>query len=167
MPDPNSRAKLTFQIKGKREELVTQFNPASMIYEVANTLKEEGRGKSRGQYVTQSSGKLSVDLIFDTTGSGVDVRQITAKIALLATDVRTIEIAKGKASKDAKDNKDKDRKEVLPPVTFEWGLYTFTGVIESFKETLDYFSGGVPLRSLLNLKFSEKTRDLKAQTDEQ
>src|ERR1043166_5648700 len=57
------------------------FNPASLQFTVTNTLREEGRGGQKKQYVTQSSGKLTVDLIFDTTDNGDDVRDTTKRIA--------------------------------------------------------------------------------------
>src|SRR4029450_499595 len=51
---------------------------------------------------------------------------------------------------------DRDRK-VPPVVLFEWGNYKFQGMVETFKETIDFFSGnGVPLRASVNLTMSEQ-----------
>src|SRR5688572_17867044 len=158
MPD-FAKAKINLVDKSGKatgKVLDVHFNPASLVYEVTNTLKEEGRGQSRGQYVTQNTGKLTVDLIFDNTHSGEDIRATTQRIVDLASNVQTT------TEKDPKN-----RKEVLPTVQFEWGLYTFIGVIETLKETIDYFSpDGVPLRSVLNLKFSEKSHGSKAQSEQ-
>ena len=40
---------------------------------------------------------------------------------------------------------------------FGWGTYSFKGVVEQFKETIDFFSaGGVPLRSSINLTLASQ-----------
>jgi Contractile injection system tube protein len=46
-----------------------------------------------------------------------------------------------------------------PPIfQFEWGLYTFTGLLDSYKETIDFFaSDGVPLRAAVNITMSSQT----------
>ena len=37
-------------------------------------------------------------------------------------------------------------------IRFEWGTFTFQGIVESYKETLDFFAAdGVPLRGAVNL----------------
>ena len=42
-------------------------------------------------------------------------------------------------------------------VEFGWGAYSFTGVVEQYKETLDFFSAdGVPLRASVSLTLSSK-----------
>jgi len=113
------------------------FNPASLQYTVANT---QGQNKnSQGvQFVSQSTAKLTMDLVFDTTLTGVDVREITDKTAQL---LRPYQNEGGK---------------VPPQVEFRWGVYTFKGIVDQYKETLDFFSaGGVPLRSSVNLTLSK------------
>ena len=65
----------------KNKEIPVHFNPVSLDYTITNTLKEEGEGNSKKQYVSQSSGKLSLSLIFDTTDDGSDVRIVTSQIA--------------------------------------------------------------------------------------
>ncbi len=114
------------------------FNPASLQYTVTNTLKEGDQGNKKKQYITQSSGKLTMDLVFDTTGTGDDVRDTTKRIAGF------MEPDKPKSAKS--------KKHTAKVVEFHWGVYTFKGMVESFKETIDFFSAdGVPLRSLVNL----------------
>ena len=46
----------------------------------------------------------------------------------------------------------------MPPlVEFGWGVYRFTGMVEQYKETLDFFAaGGVPLRAGVNLTLSSQ-----------
>ncbi len=39
-----------------------------------------------------------------------------------------------------------------PVLAFQWGTYDFKGIMESFKETIDFFSAdGVPLRALVSI----------------
>ena len=80
-----------------------------------------------------------MDLIFDTTDTGDNVRLYTQKVAKL------MDPAAGENN--------------APPVfQFEWGLYTFTGLLDSYKETIDFFaSDGVPLRAAVNITMSSQT----------
>ena len=42
---------------------------------------------------------------------------------------------------------------------FRWGAYSFDGIIESYKEKIDFFSsGGVPLRATVSLTLSRQDR---------
>jgi contractile injection system tube protein len=112
------------------------FNPASLQYTVSN--KEQGQGAKKKQHVSETSAQLSMDLVFDTTDTGTDVRVDTGEIVKLL-------------SPDAK------AKKAPRMVEFSWGTYSFTGVIEQYKETLDFFSAdGVPLRASVSLTLSSK-----------
>ena len=62
------------------EELEVHFNPESLQYQVSNTL-DKGKGDKKKQYVSQSSGKLTMEVVFDTTHVGKDVRAYTQKLA--------------------------------------------------------------------------------------
>jgi hypothetical protein len=120
------------------------FNPASLQYSVSNQADTEKKDKRADglQYVSQSSAKLTMDLVFDTTvpnetvevKGGEDVRNFTDKMAKL---MEPFEDGGGK---------------VPPRVEFSWGAYHFVGVVEQYKETLDFFAPtGVPLRASINL----------------
>ena len=112
------------------------FNPASLQYTVSN--KEQGQGAKKKQHVSETSAQLSMDFVFDTTDTGRDVRVDTGEIVKLL-------------SPDAK------AKKAPRMVEFSWGTYSFTGVIEQYKETLDFFSAdGVPLRASVSLTLSSK-----------
>jgi hypothetical protein len=112
------------------------FNPASLQYTVSN--KEQGQGAKKKQHVSETSAQLSMDLVFDTTDTGRDVRVDTGELVKLL-------------SPDAK------AKKAPRMVEFSWGTYSFTGVIEQYKETLDFFSAdGVPLRASVSLTLSSK-----------
>ena len=125
-------------ISGPNEgnEIPVHFNPVSLDYTITNTLKEEGEGNVKKQYVSQSSGKLALALIFDTTDDGSDVRMVTTKIAQFMQP---------------------DEAKAPPIVQFEWGAYSFKGMVEGFKETIDFFAPtGVPLRANVNLTLSQQ-----------
>lgn len=121
------------------ERIEVHFNPATLQYTVANTLKEEGSGDQKKQYVDKTSAKLTMQLVFDTTDSGEDVRVHTDRMAQLLKPM-----AEGS-------------KQVPPNVEFGWGLYRFTGMVEQYKETIDFFAAsGVPLRASVDITLSSQ-----------
>src|SRR5262245_48877487 len=112
------------------------FNPASLQYTVSN--KEQGQGSKKKQHVSETTAQLSMELVFDTTDTGQDVRLHTGEIVKLLSP-------------------DDKAKKAPRMVEFSWGSYSFTGTIEQYKETFDFFSAdGVPLRSSLNLTLNSK-----------
>jgi hypothetical protein len=121
------RARFTVAKSGK--EIKVHFNPVSLQYTVANQMQQQGSGTQ--QYVAGSTGKLSLDLVFDTTDTGADVRLKTSEVADLM--------------KPGDDN-------LVATLCFEWGAYKFEGTLEGYRETLDFFSpNGVPLRAAVSL----------------
>ncbi|WP_437755044.1 CIS tube protein [Sorangium sp. So ce1389] len=132
MSEQPVRARFTPEIKGKRRDpFPVHFNPSSLDYTITNTL-QQGKATRPTQHVTQSTGKLSMELVFDTTDKGEDVRIYTEQVAQLMAPAE---------------------KNGPPPIAhFEWGEYTFAGMVESFREKIDFFSAnGVPLRATVNL----------------
>jgi hypothetical protein len=125
------------------QPFAVHFNPTSLQISISNTLEDKGQGKEKKQYVTKSSAKLSMDLIYDSTHDGTDVRLQTGKIAKL------MEPAKREGDNAA------------PPsvVLFEWGSFKFQGLVESYKETIDFFAPtGVPLRASINLTLANQDK---------
>lgn len=141
LPDDLIDDPATFEtMTGPKVTVPVHFNPASLQHTVSNTLKEEGKGAKKKQYVSQTTAKLTMDLTFDTTDSGEDVRITTNKMAQLLQPV-----AEGQSKK------------VPPVVKFSWGAYSFSGMVEQYKETIDFFAaGGLPLRSSINLTLSSQ-----------
>jgi hypothetical protein len=140
MTDALTPARATFTEKGKSGPPVqVHFNPATLQLTQTNTM-DAGKKDKTVQHVTQSSTKLTMDLIFDTTELRKDVQEETRRIAAFM----------GRPPKSSKG------KQFSPAVvTFEWGLFPFTGIFESYKETLEFFSAdGVPLRASVNLTMS-------------
>jgi hypothetical protein len=122
----------------KGQPIDVHFNPVSLQHTISNSMKEEGKGNAKKQFVSQSTAKLTMDLVFDTTADGQDVRTYTVKIAQLM---------------------EPDEKKVPAIVKFEWGTYTFQGVVDSFKETIDFFAPtGVPLRASVSIALSRQDK---------
>jgi len=127
------------------DPIEVQFNPVSLVYEVSNSLDQQNRDATRRQIVTQSNARLSVELQFDSTPTGESVREQTLPIKRLLRP-------------DEADTR--ARLDIVPPVVrFEWGTFLFSGLIESYRETLDFFSPeGVPLRAQVSLAMTQQTR---------
>ena len=122
--------------RGDESTVVTvHFNPVSLKYIISNTLKKVGRGNRAKQHVTKSTGKLSMQLVFDTTDTGEDVGIYTQDVADYMEPVN----------------------KVPPTVKFRWGTFVFTGMVEKYQETIDYFSAdGVPLRASISLTIANQ-----------
>jgi hypothetical protein len=129
---------------GKSVEV--QFNPQTLRLSYANQNKggDQAAGSS-AQYVGTRPSKLSVELLFDTTEDGSDVRERTKEVGYFigAKVVRggTVDVPP----------------RVPPRVRFEWGTFIFRGIVDSMEETLDYFSErGIPLRATVALGLSQQ-----------
>jgi len=116
-------------------KLEVQFNPQTLKLKFANQNSggEQPNGAS-AQNVGNLTSTLSVELLFDTTEDGSDVREKTKKAAYFIMP------------KEGETNR-------TPPRTrFQWGSLIFEGVANELNETLDYFSAeGVPMRATLSL----------------
>jgi hypothetical protein len=124
-----------------KETLVVQFNPASLRVSLSNQFGKD----PPDQHAKPTSTKLDVELTFDTTETGADVRKDTAKLRKMATATAKEPKGKGGKKKDEADHS-------LAKIMFCWGTAKYFGVIESFTETLDYWSSdGVPLRATIQL----------------
>src|SRR3954465_3386072 len=79
---PRNPGRATFQnITTGDEPFPVHFNPVSLQIALANQLDDSHTGGDRTQYVSKSSAKLTMDLIFDTTDSGSNVRDSTGDVA--------------------------------------------------------------------------------------
>ncbi|MBC7358717.1 MAG: hypothetical protein H5U10_15245 [Desulfacinum sp.] len=124
------------------------FNPESLQITLTNRV-QQGRGAQAAQHVTDATAQLTVDLVFDTTLVGTDVREDTQRIGRMMDPVW---------NRGARRARDRNRK-IPAVVVFEWGTVKFTGYICSYKETLDFFSPeGIPLRSTVNLTIHQQER---------
>jgi hypothetical protein len=141
MTAPTAIAKFT----GGGQSLLVHFNPASLKISLTNQI-----GDSPPQQTTKPTAtKLDVELIFDTTQTGADVRETTKALRLMATATAT------EATQKPAKGKGGGKPEVehsLQKITFSWGTAKYYGIIESLNETLDFWSSdGVPLRSTIQI----------------
>ena len=139
MANPETVKRAFFRVEGEKAEIEVHFNPESLQYTINNSMKNQGRGNKKKQYVSESTGKLVLDLIFDSTATGENIRLKTAQVAKFM------------------EPKGKGKNATPPIVNFEWGLYKFKGMVESYQETIDFFSSdGVPLRASVNISMSSQ-----------
>jgi len=137
LPDNQKITLATFKVlqsTGKETSFAVQFNPASLEYTLSNEFDQSNGNNATRQVVKQATSKLTMTLIYDTTDTGADVRGKTSDLAVVLEPPTT------------------GKKTSAPKVVFGWGSFQFKGVIEQYKETLDFFSAdGVPLRASINL----------------
>ena len=130
------------QNAGSGKRVVVDFNPQTLKvnYSNQNSGGDQPAGSS-SQYVGSPSSKLTVELLFDSTEAGSDVRQKTRDVAYFLSP------------------KLSDSEERTPPfVRFQWGSFIFEGKVDSMDETLEYFSEeGMPLRATVALNLSSDT----------
>lgn len=140
------------------DSITVDFNPASLVYSIENSIQQQSAGPKRVQYVAQFSGKLTMDLQFDTTDSGDDVRIKTNQVAQF---MQASGNASAGAQTTAAQNQDGNAKgpppKAPPVLLFQWGSYRFRGIMDSFKETIDFFSScGVALRAMVSIQLSRQ-----------
>ena len=122
------------------------FNPPEYQLQVTNQFAEvgiPGLGSSLLQFVKGSAQTLTMELFFDTTDEGLDVRVFTALILNL-TSLNS-------------------ETHAPPRLLFLWGSLVFPCVLESVTQKFDYFNAlGMPLRARLSvtLKGNDTLQDL-------
>jgi nucleoid-associated protein YgaU len=137
-------------LPGKGNRVDAHFNPQSLqvtyrAYGQDSSKQREKQAMKQGpqDQQTGSISEVSMDLLFDTTERGTDVRNITVNLAaMIRPDIKN-QPAPG-----------------VPIVRFRWGTFIFVGKVLSLSETIDFFSEqGVPLRSTVKLSMSEIRRE--------
>ena len=122
------------------------FNPPEYQLQVTNHFAEvgiPGLGSSLLQFVKGSAQTLTMELFFDTTDEGIDVRVFT-RLVLDLTSLNS-------------------ETHAPPRLLFLWGSLVFPCVLESVTQKFDYFNAlGMPLRARLNitLKGNDTLQDL-------
>ena len=110
-------------------EVTVHFNPESLSMSIRNSMEEAKHDMTQGrpsQLVASSEVTLTVQLLFDMTMDGQDVRTETAKIAEMMHPGAIVAREEGKRRPSR--------------VQFKWADFTFEGLITDYSETLDYFS---------------------------
>jgi hypothetical protein len=138
------------QESNKRLKVTVHFNPQSLRVDYSTT-GTSGTWTKSGQTEKQEAAKqqtsfgseLSVELLFDTSHNGDDVRNTTRDLVEMMQP-------------DVSNRNSADTSPALPIVRFSWGTFLFHGNIKSMNETLDFFSEeGIPLRATVSLRMNE------------
>jgi Contractile injection system tube protein len=159
---PPKLAKATLTALPNGKPVPVHFNPASLVYSIENSVVQQSAGPKKTQYVAQFSGKLTMDLQFDTTDSGSDVRLATNQVALYMqasgnASAQAQTTAANAAPPNSTGNTAGPPPKAPPVLMFQWGTYQFQGIMDSFKETIDFFSNtGVALRALVSIQLSRQ-----------
>ncbi|MFW2349987.1 hypothetical protein [Qipengyuania sp.] len=143
-----SFAMMEINEKGGGMGWMAYFNPESLKVSLTNNL---GGEENSNQATQPAKPKLEATLIFDSTDMGMDVR---------GGFIIGTQALKEMALTNPEHNN-------APPVLeLVWGNFKFEGVIESFNETLDFWSGeGVPLRSTVQLTMQGVVEEGRAKLD--
>jgi hypothetical protein len=155
---PPQVAKATLTALPGGSPVTVHFNPASLVYSIENSVQQQSAGPKKAQYVAQFSGKLTMDLQFDTTDTGDDVRIDTNQVALfMQASANASATAQNAAPPNSTGNTAGPPPQAPPVLMFQWGTYQFQGTMDSFKETIDFFSNdGVALRALVSIQLSRQ-----------
>ncbi|MCJ8500108.1 hypothetical protein [Desulfatitalea alkaliphila] len=139
----------------QRDNRVTvHFNPESLDITFTNSVRRGQRNQPAQVTVTETTAALSMELLFDTTLNGVDVRTETNQLARMMDP----------AQQQPRRN---NRSRRIPSIViFQWGTLWFEGYIDNYKEKLEFFSDqGVPLRATVTLSMTQQQRDFEPNTD--
>lgn len=132
-------------LKGKYKEdgkeIPLQFNPSSYSVEESNEYSEKklmGLNGIVNQFTGSKRSDLTLELLFDSTGTGKDVRE------LIDPFKKIIEI----------DN----TLHAPPPCGFVWEKFSYDGIVSAFKKEFTYFfSNGTPARVKVSLTLKPYT----------
>lgn len=131
-----------FKTESPGTKVEVQFNPESLKVTFSNQIqKPNGAGDQNGpaalQFVGSGTTKMSAQLWFDASVSSAatDVRELTKKVAdFMTATLRDAGPYAGSFSPKF--------------VKFGWGTFVFQGIMDSFEETVEFFSpDGVPQRA--------------------
>ena len=126
-----------------------QYNPKEFKFDepVSWTEHDDQGQESALEFQKSSPATMQMELIFDTTSDGNDVRLAWVNKLLELTNA-TISPSTGEAT-----SLDKKRP---PKVSFIWNSFELIGVIESVNATYTFFSAdGTPLRATVTVKMKE------------
>jgi hypothetical protein len=129
------------------------FNPQSLKIAYSNNVVTTPQSKTKvpPQKVSIPSAKLTLELLFDTSESGTDVRSITSPLAQIVAPGNT---GSGPAPSGDAAPAPTDAGGTDDPkgISFQWNAFIFNGTLDSLDETLDYFAeDGTALRSTISL----------------
>jgi len=156
MPKTDENGKVLSGQQQRENKVQVHFNPESLDITFTNSV-EKGRKNQPAQVSgTETTAQLSMELVFDTTLNGIDVRIETNKLARLMDPAQQT------------PRRNKNSRKIPSIVIFQWGTIWFEGYINSYREMIDFFSSeGVPLRATVTLSMTQQQRDFEPNTSVQ
>lgn len=128
--------------ENKEREIDLQFNPSGYSVEESNEFSEKKLMGLKGvvhQFTGSKKADLSLELMFDGTEKGVDVRELIAPLKQIFEIDSTLHAP--------------------PPCRFIWGGFTFDGFVTTHKKEFTYFyHDGTPGRVKLSVTLKPYTR---------
>ncbi len=143
--------KATFVNLDTRGTFEVQYNPSTFQFDKSvNWTEHEEQGQEATlEFQKNSPACVALELVFDTTKDGADVRAAWVNKLLFLTNPE-VTPQDGQAGCIEKKRP--------PKVGFYWGEFEFDGVIESLNVTYLMFSNaGTPLRAKVQVKMKEWT----------
>jgi hypothetical protein len=143
-------------VRALTEKAITvHFNPESLKLSYTVNLKADTASKNSSdqpaQQASNSTAKLAVDLVFDTTDL-FEKDQDKADVRTVVTN-RIVELF---VAPPPPEGAPAGKPIPANGCLFLWGTFSFTGLVESYNETLEFFSAsGVPLRAAVSLSLQE------------
>jgi hypothetical protein len=136
-----------FQVADATKKVECQFNPKD--FSVTKSVKwnyqqVDGKDVGEPEFGGGEAQDFTVDLLFDSTSDGSDVRnKYTALLTMAQIDTTKTNTVTGKGEP--------------PECAFQWGSFlSFTGVIKSISQNFVLFKAdGTPLRAKVKVTFSE------------
>ena len=132
----SSKAKFTV-LKGTNQdkEIVLQYNPSQYSVEDNNEFSEKKLMGLKGvihQFTGTKKSDLSLELMFDSTSLGKDVRELIKPLdTILKIDSEL---------------------HAPPPCNFSWGSFSFNGIVSNLRKDFTYFyHNGIPARVKVSL----------------
>ncbi len=117
------------------QAVAVQFNPMSLQYGLTINNPQQGQRPDATQYAGRAEATLDMDLVFDTTHEGSDVRRHTVPLRNLGL---ASDPSAGGAAAGAERSSTSAANLTPPKVAFVWGTFRFVGVVASFREALDF-----------------------------
>ena len=151
---PEQKAEI-FRVDNPGKKVTCQFNPKDFsITKSVKWVYQTADGKNVGdpEFAGGEAQDLNVELTFDSTDTGSDVRQKYTELLKMA------EIDETKTNSTT-------RKGEPPECKFQWGSFlSFTGVITTVSQNFVLFKAdGTPLRARVKVTFSETAKAKKGQ----
>ncbi|NDY71148.1 hypothetical protein DO021_06255 [Desulfobacter hydrogenophilus] len=153
MPKTDENGQTLSDNEQRDNKVTVHFNPESLDITFTNSVQKGRRNQPAQVSVTETTAKLSMALIFDTTRDGADVRTRTNLLG------RMMDPAQQRPRRNNRNRK------IPSIVIFQWGTIWFEGYIDSYREKLDFFSSeGVPLRAVVTLSMTQQQRNFDPNT---